>query len=293
MKRLITLDPLIEILAIPSRHDRESQIALIHANLRQCRSQDALIVDTFPRGLAGELINELPTFDCLKVLIHRDLNPNYVEQKQLEQAVDLYDLVIVPGEDAPLQQLGGVRTPTWTICNADEMLSRSEARRVFGIPDNDSRPLVTLIGSGTEDESIQAARLTNQLRHILGDAGHVRLAALNAASLKEAGDLGIPVWPLLVTHAGIDLLIGAGGYNTVHGTRATKTTLLAIPQSRLYDRQQHRLLPEEICHSNDELISRAVNHIANLPRDARKLPIAFENGAIQAFRSIEAAWRVR
>ncbi|MEO0376395.1 MAG: hypothetical protein AAF329_17595, partial [Cyanobacteria bacterium P01_A01_bin.17] len=60
---------------------------------------DCLIVDTFPRGLGGELVSCLPTVTVPKILIHRALNPDYVAAKNLVSWVaQQYNLVLVPGE---------------------------------------------------------------------------------------------------------------------------------------------------------------------------------------------------
>ena len=59
---------------------------------------ECVIVDTFPRGLGGELAEILPQLSVPKVLIHRDINPDYVIAKNLPDFVaDNFDLVIVPG----------------------------------------------------------------------------------------------------------------------------------------------------------------------------------------------------
>jgi hypothetical protein len=82
-----------------------------------------LLVDTFPRGLLGELVNVLPKLTIPKILIHRDLNPRYVAQTNLRQFVlDNYDLVLVAGEPetAPFADLPIARqTAPWLIRSFD------------------------------------------------------------------------------------------------------------------------------------------------------------------------------
>src|SRR5690349_1251068 len=65
-------------------------------------SPEVLIVDTFPRGLGGELATLLPELKIRKVLVHRDLHPDYVERFGLARFVDTYDRLLLPGEPAPL-----------------------------------------------------------------------------------------------------------------------------------------------------------------------------------------------
>ena len=67
---------------------------------------DVLVVDTFPRGLGGELATLLPSLRAWKVLIHRDLKPEYVSWAGLRSFVGAhYDCVICPGERGPLADL--------------------------------------------------------------------------------------------------------------------------------------------------------------------------------------------
>ncbi|MEO7649375.1 MAG: hypothetical protein ABIZ80_02830, partial [Bryobacteraceae bacterium] len=48
------------------------------------REWGCLVVDTFPRGLGGELAYMLPQYRAPKVLVHRDVNPAYVRAKSLD-----------------------------------------------------------------------------------------------------------------------------------------------------------------------------------------------------------------
>jgi hypothetical protein len=70
--------------------------------------------------------------------------------------------------------------------------------------------------------------------------------------------LRVPLWPALAVLPGVDVLVGAGGYNTVQEARATGTPFVALVRSRLYDRQALRLRAEERAGSVEELLERAV-----------------------------------
>jgi len=96
-----------------------------------------LIVDTFPRGLGGELAAILPELKTsLRVLIHRDINPEYVKVKNLHQFVaDCFDLVLVPGEgvEVPLANLPCVQhTNPWLIRSAWELPIREDVEAFCG-----------------------------------------------------------------------------------------------------------------------------------------------------------------
>ncbi|MFP2930590.1 hypothetical protein ACLESO_36410, partial [Pyxidicoccus sp. 3LG] len=83
---------------------------------------DVLVVDTFPRGLGGELAPLLPGLRTRKVLVHRDLNPAYVARFDVARAVEAFELLLVPGEDAPFAgHPRAVRTAPWLLLEAGEL----------------------------------------------------------------------------------------------------------------------------------------------------------------------------
>jgi len=85
---LIALDPSLDLERARSRSIEEIQAA-------DC---GCLIVDTFPRGVGGELAGLLGTLPVTKVLIHRDLNPRYVAEAGLRSFVrSIYEMVLIPG----------------------------------------------------------------------------------------------------------------------------------------------------------------------------------------------------
>jgi UDP:flavonoid glycosyltransferase YjiC (YdhE family) len=247
--------------------------------LRECvRTQlaagvAAFIVDTFPRGIGGELADLLPQIRVPRVWVHRDLNPEYVRQFALADVADSFARILVPGESAPLcDHPNAVLTQPWVICDHAELLDRNAARDALNAP-GDARPLVAVVGSGNESEAREMALLAAQLSEKMPDA-IVRFASLAASA---GGGLDCRLYPLLRAHAGIDLLIGSGGYNMVHEARLTQTPLLAFAQQRLYDRQAVRLRPHESVSSVAECIARAQTLLIGAsPR--RSIP-AYVNGA--------------
>ena len=101
----------------------ETRAEVVHA-IAACQAA-CLIVDTFPRGIGGELAAVLPTLDALKVLVHRDLTPRYVEKMRLREFVAAhFDLILVPGagEGSQLGDLPmAVETDAWLVRSADEL----------------------------------------------------------------------------------------------------------------------------------------------------------------------------
>jgi len=224
-------------------------------------------VDTFPRGLGGELVGELVGLSCLRGWVHRDLAPEYVKARDLRGFARRYDLVLVPGEDAPLDDLPQARrTAPWLVRDAHELLDRSAARARLGVEDR--APLAVVVGSGTPDEVAQLRLLAGELDDALGDRGVARFLS--------------DEWPLLELLAGVDLLVGVGGYNTVHEARGTGTPLLALARPRRYDRQARRLTSDELCPGVDVLVQRAVETLG--PRG----PILeYTNGVHAALDALE------
>jgi hypothetical protein len=100
------------------------------------------------------------------------------------------------------------------------------------------------MGSTMAHEQQQQARLAAALGARLAGRALVRLAAPEEGPLP-AGVEPVRHYPLLELLAGVDLVVGAGGYNTVHEARACRRPLLALARPRLYDRQARRLTSGE------------------------------------------------
>lgn len=177
---------------------------------------------------------------------------------------------MLPGEEAALGGLPqAVRTAPWLIRQASECLPRGEARARWG---EGERALVLVVAAGPPGEEGLAERWAAALREGL-PAAQVELAR------------GEP-WPLLPWLAGVDLLVGAGGYNLVAEARATSTPLLGLAQSRRYDRQALRLARAGggvEARAEEALVGRA----AELLAAGRPAWTPFANGAEQALELME------
>ena len=203
---------------------------------------ELLVVDTFPRGLLGELTTVLPRLRAPAVLVHRALKRAYAQRVEVLQALEYYRQVLVPGEPAAFEaHRPCVRTEPWLSAPARQWLPREKARAAFGVADE--RPLVVVVGTGNEREVAEMVFAARSLRRRLAACAHVREVVPEQAWC----------FPLLPYLPGVDVLVGAGGYNTVHEARATGTPLLALSRERLYDVQADRLTPEERLSSLAEL----------------------------------------
>ncbi len=242
---------------------------------------DVLVVDTFPRGLGGELVTLLPGVRVPKVLVHRDLNPAYVERFDVARAVEAFDLLLVPGEDAPFSgHPRAVRTAPWLLLEPGELLPRAEARARLGVPREEDRPVVAVMGCGNAAEVEEAGAVASRLQARLEGSAWVRWLVPPGVAAGPS----VPVWPALAVLPGVDVLVGAGGYNTVQEARATGTPLVALARPRLYDRQALRLRPEERADSLEALVERAVS-LALTP--GVRGPGAYVSGTGEAVARIE------
>ncbi|MFN0055471.1 MAG: hypothetical protein ACKV0T_25270 [Planctomycetales bacterium] len=295
-QRLIHLEPQIEMVPIPWQEDKQGVAAAIQRFFHAIPAPEVLVVDTFPRGLAGELKDLLRTTAALKVLVHRDLNPEYLRWESHDSCIPSYDLILVPGEAAPLEGLPQARRTTpWLICDLPEFLSVSAARAVLGAalqasgqgPTRRDQPLIVVIGTGKPAETFTAAEAALDLSRRVEGRALVRLATFDDAARARCPDLACSVWPLLAVHQGIDLLIGAGGYNTVYEARGTGTPLIAVAQPRLYDRQARRLRPTEIAADWSEGIDLAERQLDRLGWAPKPTVGELGSGAGDAWQWIE------
>lgn len=283
---LIALDPKIEIIQIPATFDRERISEISRRELSSCRAQDVLVVDSFPCGIAGELREILCNIPAHKVFVHRDITPEYIRWGMLQDFVSHYNLVISPGETGAMEHLVHARTNPWLVCNADELVPHESARKALGVDENSGLPVIVVSGCGTSDESLEMAKFALSLHRDFGSSCHVRLASLDERTVREAGELGVSLWPLLMILTGVDLLIGAGGYHTVYESRITQTPLFAVPQDRLYDRQSHRLRSTERAKNYEETRKRIAGFLVQFSRSKTELSLSYTNGASEAFQII-------
>jgi hypothetical protein len=268
---IVALDP-----ALTATSARQQVIRAIGSMEPRC-----LVVDTFPRGLGGELVEVLKSFSGLRVLVERDLNPEYVEAASLRDFVNsFYDLVLNPGE-AAAGQPGALATAPWLVRSASELLPRDSALQVLRL--DGRRPCVVVCAAGNKDEMDWYGEVVAHLREL-----HPRLDVRCIAPFCPSAcppDCWIPYWPAIDLYSAAHVVIGGAGYNTVHECVACGVPLIARPWPRKYDRQRLRALRAgsvTIVETPEEAARLAARHG---PREARE--IRFRNGAAEAFGLIE------
>ena len=199
-----------------------------------------LIVDTFPRGLVGDLVDVLPTVEVPRCWIHRDLKPDYIAAKGIVDFVQQhYQLVLIPGEAAaPLQNLAhACVTEPWLLRDEAELLAVRESLRnrlnVDGL-----RPLLIVCATGQLHELQLFGDVARQLAQQF-PACIVRCLAHECPPNCPA-ELWIAHWPGIEVLQLADMVIGGAGYHTIYECAALDVPLVALPLRRKYDRQAER-----------------------------------------------------
>lgn len=245
---------------------------------------DCLIVDTFPRGLAGELVNILPTFSGLKVFVRRDLNPDYVAKYNVDAFVGRsYDLALIAGDASGphhTRQQPGVMTAPWLIRSTRELPDRERARQLLGL--GYERPCVLVCAAGNVEElGWYGATVAGLLEY--AQRCEVRCVSPSRPDGCPP-EFWIQYWPAMDLYSAAAVLIGGAGYNTVYESLACGIPLVARPWPRKYDRQSLRAGrgAARIVDTPQQAISAAMD----LLRGPRPRPSGAENGALQAVAQI-------
>jgi hypothetical protein len=247
---------------------------------------DLLIVDTFPRGLGGELAALLPDWsEGLRILVSRHLPAAYVESHALVPFTGQhYDLIIAPGEPSPFAGvLEVIATGPFLVCDFTELPSvETAAERLATTPD---RPVVLVVGSGTPDECRVTAKLAAELQRSWSAAlPPLRLALPPGYEMEADGPPRIAHFPLLECLRAVRLLIGGAGYNLVHEARALGVPALFQPRPRKYDDQAGRVPPECSFRSIEDLHPTLLRALGK-----QRPPLsAYANGAGQAAALIQS-----
>ncbi len=269
--------PDVRLNLIPLDWSADEVRASIHQRLTTTPF-DLLVVDTFPRGILGELEPWLQRRErSPAVFVHRLLRTEFACIPGVREAVRLYDLVFLPGESGVFASTRDcIITDPWLQLSHEDLLSRSRARSIWHASE---LPLMLVVGTGTPQEVQELARVAELLQTALKTRADIRLVT--------PGDGHS--WPLLHSLAGVDILVGSGGYNLVHEARLTKTPLFAFSRTRLYDNQGERLRSEERVDSSEMLVCQ-LHELLNA-RDfdterQQEVPF-FTSGVQQAWHSVQ------
>lgn len=280
-----------EIIRIDSKLSRHQTVAEVQ-RVFTSEAFDAVIVDTFPRGIAGELAEILPGLNCRKVLVHRDLNPKYCQQYRLADFVKVYDRLIVPGEAAPFEHLpNAISTKPWLVRNDSELLQPDQARCRLAVKGN-SLPVVVVLGCGRADEIGQMHAWAMQLADEFVGTLEVRfvvmkkLDSLSMRDKKPPNFKVVSIWPFFQAIRGASIVVSGGGYNSVNEARAAGIPFCGIPRKRLYDRQHKRISSNDCVERFEDLRTQIENNILNVSMQSSG-GVAFRNGVQEAVNAIQ------
>lgn len=249
------------------------------------------VVDTFPRGLVGELVAVLPQLKVPKILVHRDLKPHYIAAKNLERFVqEQYDLVLIPGDrQAPLAHLHqACQTAPWLMREPGELWQvREPLQQRLQLPSQSSVIIVCATGQPAELEIF--GQITQQLTRKLAQHHPTATVRCLAHGRPPAcpPEQWIAHWPGLEILQFADVVVGAAGYNITYECAALGVPLVSLPMERKYDRQAKRAAAQSIPVTSVEGCVQAVEALLAKPR-LRIHPRAWRNGGEDAIALISA-----
>ncbi len=275
--------PELDLVALNDRAAAEETRAEVFRQIAESRPE-CLIVDTFPRGIGGELAPLLASgLHAARVLIHRDLNPRYVESARLREFVAAhYDQVLVPGAGEGSQLGEAARTfetLPWLVRSAGEIPDGRRAKEALRLHE-DRCMLVCASGKAEELEWYGAA--AEELRR------QACPLPVRCVAAEGEGECWVRYWPAMDLFGCTAVVIGGAGYNTVQECLAWDVPLVARPWPRAYDRQELRARRASargrviVVRAPEEAARAALEEIRDRPPGVA----SFANGTVEAVERI-------
>jgi len=233
-----------------------------------------LVVDAFPRGLLGELPPVLARFAGRTALVLRRLREGYAREYRLREFVAAHYDVVLAAEVLPgapwVSRTGAARdVGPVLVRDAEELRTREDARRRLGAAAD--RILVVGVESGPGEHAGALHSVLSRVWERLGRLFDLRLAGAGGA---------VSHYPLIELLPGVDVVVGAGGYNLFHECQAVGVPAVFVPQRRRYDEQFARVAGATVASSPEHLERILASHVAAGPR-LRPAP-RYTNGAASA-----------
>jgi hypothetical protein len=280
-------------ISIHAEHRNNDSFASMAQEILFAHKYSCLIVDTFPRGILGELQRFFSSreIDYKRVFVHRDISPDYVSKYELRDYVSKnYELVINPGEaERPVLNDLAKSTSPWLIRDENEIRMIDAVKP--GARRNHEKQRIVVSMSGKEGQEI-FSRIAKSIRL---EFPEIELCCLAPAELsdKDLEETRLDYWPGMDVLSSADLVIGAAGYNTINECAALNVPLIACPLKRKYDRQLERSLASKaITASSLEQVLHHARAVLEKPAArTRNKEHRFENGARQAVELIEGTLR--
>ena len=234
-----------------------------------------LLVDTFPRGVLGELpplLERAPAW-----LIARRVRPDLYLHPPIRKAIETRFERLLWCEEPPAE-LADLQLPqqrVGPILLEPEPLSREAARTELGIAAH-ARLLIGL-GSGPPRRQAGLCRLLARLaRRFDGEV-------LFVSTELPAGGPVRPLFPAGRYLRAADAVVGAAGYHAAHETLLAGVPTLLIPQARPHDDQAWRAAGRPVARSPEEVLA----WLASLREGDRPAQVRFPDGAAEVAALVE------
>ncbi|NJK34988.1 MAG: hypothetical protein HC919_08590 [Oscillatoriales cyanobacterium SM2_2_1] len=212
---------------------------------------EVLFVDTFPRGIVGDLVPILPKMQqCQRIFVHRDISPNYLLAYHIEEFVlKHYSQTVSVERFTPLSHIGTTSEP-WVMRSSRELG-----------PGNQEAGIVICVSGKVEEQelfemvSLKLCHLTKKITIL--SARHPKIVNKNIIWSRH--------FPGIEVINKAELVVGSGGYHTVYECQVTRKKLISITFSRLYDQQKRRCQKNNIAYfESDKMIGSDKNPIAQV-----------------------------
>ncbi|MHC4830569.1 MAG: glycosyltransferase, partial [Planctomycetota bacterium] len=209
---------------------------------------DLFIVDTFPGGSFGELLNALDLCRT-KAFIYRPLKADFARSPGFQAMLPLYDAVIVPAKKdnaaalpVPARARAAVSyTGPIIVRDRAELADRAAARARLGVPHDRLAVYISAGGGGDENSEAQLRAALSaiaddpRLHAVVGAGPLFRGQRPHRANVTWlAHEQAVEVMP------GFDLAVAACGYNTFHELMLTGVPTVFLPQPKIADQQDLR-----------------------------------------------------
>jgi len=208
---------------------------------------DFVLVDTFPRGVTGELQLRAPAW-----LVARWTRPDFYESRR--DAIERFERVVWC-EEPSIELPNAIRIPP--ILLRPPPLPREDARRDF---DAGSRPLLMVLGLGDRQRPLLE-----------------KIARLLGLDLRFNDRFPAARWL-----PAADVVVSAAGYHAFHEIEADGVPAAYLPQPRQYDDQFRRAAHRPVAHDPRELES-LIRRLLTTPRRPASAP----DGAMRLAELVE------
>ncbi len=213
----------------------------------QHSSQKVLVLDVFPFGLRGELRDILSLLPGKKVFIYRHVRAEY--RAIIDSALPLFDLVIQAETADPALLRPAIDCQPILLRDETELLSRAQAREILQATGD--IPVVLGVSTGEREWTESFFAVLRKAVRRTGTGAQVALAAPGYAGVGA-----VTYYPLLELLPGVDVVVGAGGYNLYQETRACGVPGIFLPQPRTVDEQEWRVRNSPTASCPEELEAR-------------------------------------